>query len=304
MENLPFHHPGLFYKGNLHTHSTNSDGDFPVAEVIRRYRQQDYDFLAMSDHFLERYGYPVTDTRAFRDATFTTLIAAELHLGKTLNDEMWHVLAVGLPLGFAAPAAGEGIIELSRRAADAGAFLGIVHPAWYGLQAEDARILPFAHAIEIYNHGSQVESERGGGWDLCDVLLNEGRRVRAFATDDAHHLTHDIFGAWVEVKAETLTPEAILDSLKAGRFYSSQGPALHDIRVERDEIVVESSPASAVVVSGQGSRSERVLGKGLTEARLPLRRFRDAWFRVSVVDDHGRRAWSNPVWLDRGERLT
>ena len=297
MQALPFSAPGRFYKGNLHTHSTRSDGDFPVEEVVRRYRRHDYDFLALSDHFLERYDYPVTDTRAFRDETFTTLVAAELHLGKTLNDEMWHVLAVGLPLDFARPAPDEDIVALARRAADAGAFIGIVHPAWYGLQPDDARLLPFAHAVEIYNHGSQVKNERGGGWDLCDVLLNEGRRVLAFATDDAHHLTHDAFAAWVQVKAESLDPDAILEGLRAGRFYSSQGPQLHDIRVEGDEIVVECSPANAIVVCGRGSRSESELGAGLTGARLPLRRFRNAYFRVVVVDDRGQRAWSNPVWL-------
>ena len=34
MENNPFALPGHFYKGNLHTHSTNSDGRLPPEEVI------------------------------------------------------------------------------------------------------------------------------------------------------------------------------------------------------------------------------------------------------------------------------
>jgi len=269
-----------------------------MSEVIRRYRLQDYDFLALSDHFLERYGYPVTDTRGQRSDDFTTLIAAELHAGKTLNDELWHVLAVGLPLDFAPPGNGEGIVDLAGRAAGAGAFIGIVHPAWYGLQPDDARILDFAHAVEVYNHGSEVENDRGDGWGLCDILLNEGRRIQAFATDDAHHLTHDAFGGWIWVKADELTPEALLESLKTGHFYSSQGPKIYDIRVDGDEIAVECSPASVVVASGRGSRGEKALGTGMTGARLPLRRFKNAYFRVTVVDDHGRKAWSNAVWLD------
>jgi len=298
MENLPFQQPGKFYKGNLHTHCTNSDGAWPVEEVIRRYRLHDYDFLAMSDHFMERYNYPVTDTRAFRDEKFTTLISAELHLGKMLNDELWHVLAVGIPLDFEPPKEGEDIVAISKRAADAGAFLGIVHPTWYGLQPDDARILPFAHAVEVYNHGSEVENDRGDGWGLCDVLLNEGRRVQAFATDDAHLLTHDVFGGWIHVKAESLEPDALLESLKAGRFYSSQGPQIYDIRIEGEEVVVDCSPASAIMLSGRGSRATKEMGKGMTSARLPLKRFKDAYFRVTVVDDHGRKAWSNAVWMN------
>jgi hypothetical protein len=45
-----------------------SDGDYPVEGV--------YDFLAISDHFLEHYDCPRTDTRPFRLEDFTTLIAA------------------------------------------------------------------------------------------------------------------------------------------------------------------------------------------------------------------------------------
>ena len=37
-------------KGNLHAHTTFSDGRRPVHEVIARYRALDYDFLAITDH--------------------------------------------------------------------------------------------------------------------------------------------------------------------------------------------------------------------------------------------------------------
>jgi len=62
MNNLHFSFPGRFYKGNLQTHCTCSDGDYPVDEVVQRYREKGYDLLAMSDYFLECYDYPVTDT--------------------------------------------------------------------------------------------------------------------------------------------------------------------------------------------------------------------------------------------------
>jgi len=297
MNSQPFNLPGQFFKGNLHTHCTESDGDYPAEEVVKRYRQQGYDFLALSDHFLERYGYPITDTRPYRTNRFTTLTAAELHVGKTLNDEVWHVLAVGIPLDFAPPEKDEDIVGISTRAANLGAFIGIVHPAWYGLQPDDARMLPVAHAIEIYNHGSEVENDRGDGWSLCDVLLNEGRRIFAYATDDAHHMTHDAFGGWIHVKAENLDPDSILHGIKLGHFYSSQGPHIYDIRIENDDVVVDCSPASVVIASGRGSRATKQMGAGLTHVRLPLKRFKDAHLRITVVDQRNRKAWSNPVWL-------
>ena len=46
MNSQPFNLPGQFFKGNLHTHCTESDGDYSAEEVVKRYRQQGYDFLA------------------------------------------------------------------------------------------------------------------------------------------------------------------------------------------------------------------------------------------------------------------
>jgi predicted metal-dependent phosphoesterase TrpH len=41
---------GNFYKGNLHCHSTNSDGKLSVDELVTMYRNQGYHFLCLSEH--------------------------------------------------------------------------------------------------------------------------------------------------------------------------------------------------------------------------------------------------------------
>ena len=46
MQNLPFARSGRFFKGNMHTHCTNSDGVHPLETVCRGYREQGYDFKA------------------------------------------------------------------------------------------------------------------------------------------------------------------------------------------------------------------------------------------------------------------
>ena len=65
------------------------------------YRDAGYDFLALTDHFLPKYGFPIVDTRPFRTNRFTTLLGAEVHAPATELGEMWHILAVGLPADFA-----------------------------------------------------------------------------------------------------------------------------------------------------------------------------------------------------------
>jgi hypothetical protein len=42
--------PLRWYKGNTHTHTLNSDGDSTPDEVVKWYREHDYDFLVLTDH--------------------------------------------------------------------------------------------------------------------------------------------------------------------------------------------------------------------------------------------------------------
>lgn len=297
--------PGRFWRGNLHTHSNRSDGALEPAEVCRRYRAEGYDFIALTDHFLGMFDYPITDTTAFRGAGFTTILGAELHSGAMANGELWHILAVGLPADFAPaqaphfrPVEGqESGAEIAARAVRAGAFVAIAHPQWSGLTLADARMIEAAHAVEIYNHGCAEGCDRADGFSIADLLLSEGRRLTLVATDDAHFTEPDHFGGWVMVKARENSPEALLAALKAGHFYSSQGPELRAVRVVGEAVEVECSAVRSVVIQGRGTGAKAVHGQSMTRALVPLERLGDSpWFRVSVIDHAGRRAWSNPYW--------
>lgn len=300
-----FSAPGRFWRGNLHTHSTLSDGVLPPSEVCRRYRAEGYDFMALTDHFVGRYGYPVADTVPFRAEGFTTLIGAELHSGPMSNGELWHILAVGLPPDFAPGNAPDFRVlpgmetgpEIAARAVAAGAFVAIAHPQWSGLTLADARSIAAAHAVEVYNHGCAMGCDRPDGFAIADLLLTEGRDLSLIATDDAHFSEPDHFGGWVMVKATENTPEALLAALKSGQFYSSQGPELRDVVVEGDRVIVESSAVVSVIAQGAGTGAKAVHGQSMTRTEVPLERLgASPWLRVSVIDAAGRRAWSNPVW--------
>jgi hypothetical protein len=298
MDIAPFARKGRFWRGNQHTHSTRSDGALPPDAVADFYKDAGYDFLALTDHFWEVYGFPITDTRALRTKKFTTLIGAEIHAPLTSKNRDWHVVAVGLPLDFAPWTSGETMQAMSARAHAAGAFIGIAHPQWYGLTTADALSLPLAHAVEVYNHGCAIDCDRGDGFVVLEEVLATGKRLTAYAADDAHFQTPDAGGGWVMVKAEALEPELLLAALKQGDFYSSQGPQIHDIAVANNEVHVACSGAKSVVISGSGSGSHSVHGQGLERATLPLDRWgEEEYFRVTVTDDKGRRAWSNPIWL-------
>ena len=292
-----FQRPGRFFRGNLHTHSDRSDGMLTPEAVVAHYRDAGYDFLALTDHFLPRYDFPIVDTRPFRTNRFTTILGAEVHAPANSQDEAWHILCVGLPEDFPPTGERETGAALAQRAADAGAFVAIAHPQWSSLSIEDGRALPMAHAVEVYNHTCALESGRGDGAALLDQLMNEGRDILAVATDDAHFRYADACGAWVMVKAEENEPSALLGALKSGDFYSSQGPLIHSAEIAGGALHVECSPAVSIAAVGRGSRSVHIHGRQLTRGEIALEHFAGDWFRFVVSDAAGRWAWSNPVRL-------
>jgi hypothetical protein len=297
--NLPFDKPGRFWRGNLHTHSNRSDGGLPPEAVCGMYRDAGYDFLAVTDHFREKYRYPVTDTRALRTREFTTLTGAELHGPRTEFSSEWHIIAAGLPLDFEPPGDGETGPELARRARAAGAFIGMAHPAASLLTRQDADSLDAAHAVEVYN-ALGAREDRADSWHLTDLLLGAGRRLTAYAADDAHFNIPDPPGckAWVQVRAESLDPGELLAALKAGHYYSSTGPELHAVELDDDKITVRCTAAEWVLITGPVPGRTVCDGPGLTECELSLDWFADSpYVRVTVADASGGRAWTNPIWL-------
>ena len=309
MRPIAFSKPGKFYRGNIHTHSTESDGALDPAEVCRRYKAKGYDFISLTDHFMGMFGYPVTDTHPFRDDDFTTILGVELHSGANSLGEIWHILAVGLPLDFA-PSNSPGNDplpdqetgpEIAQRAANAGAFVAIAHPEWSGLSEADMKSIESAHAVEVYNHGCEVECDRASGLHAADILAQSGKRVNFIATDDAHFRYGDMdaFGGWVMVKAEANDPDALLSALKDGAMYASTGPEIHDIEIDGDEVRVKCSPSEGIAVLGQTAATVGDFGDDLTEACLDISRLKDSpWIRITVFGPHGKRAWSNPIWRD------
>ena len=300
MNQLPFDKPGTFWKGNLHTHSTNSDGKRSSEEVCAIYREAGYDFLALTDHFLAQYNFPLSDTRAMRTDDFTTILGAELHAGKTELGDRWHILAVGLPLDFAPPTAEETGPQIAQRAMDAGAYVAIAHPHWYVLTEADALSLGPVHAIEIFNGIAVDANDRADSWHFADILLGKGHRYTVCATDDCHFqpLRSDFARGWVHVKSEACTPDALLNALKMGHYYSSTGPQIHDIQVVPGaKVIVRCSPVSAIFLTGIRATSVFTHGQGMVEAELSLAKFRSPYGWITIRDAHGERAWSNPIWL-------
>ena len=76
-----------FFKGNLHTHTTRSDGELSPERVVALYRDAGYDFLALTDHRL-------VGNASYRDGGM--LVLGGIELDYELSTEVVHIVGVGL----------------------------------------------------------------------------------------------------------------------------------------------------------------------------------------------------------------
>jgi hypothetical protein len=123
------------------------------------------------------------------------------------------------------------------------------------------------------------------------------------AGDDAHFtFPADRFGGWIEVWAEELDPAPLLASLRAGAYYSTQGPRLKRLGRDGDRLEVATSAVQAIALGGPGNRwldgitALDANGGRVDYATFDLSAFNGSYCRVTVIDGVGRRAWSNPIW--------
>ncbi len=101
------------------------------------------------------------------------------------------------------------------------------------------------------------------------------------------------------VKAQENSPQALLAALKAGEYYSSTGPQIHDIRITKTSVEVDCTPVVSILVQGHGSSMTYLRGEARTTGHLSLERLTNSpWIRITVIDRAGKRAWSNPIWVD------
>jgi hypothetical protein len=185
----------------------------------------------------------------------------------------------------------------------AGAHVVLLHPGLNGLAVDAVEGAPI-HAVEIHNHNLfSSQPDRANGAYMVDGLLERGRRIAINAGDDAHFaFPGDRFGAWVEVWAAQLEPDALLASLAAGSYYSTQGPRFERLELDGQQLRVGTTPAHSIALGGAGGRwleASTVVhehGAPVSEASFDLSAFRGSYCRVTVLDREGRRAWSNPIW--------
>ena len=132
---------------------------------------------------------------------------------------------------------------------------------------------------------------------VLDQILNHGKKINIIATDDSHFHIDDAFGGWVRVKSEINSEEPILEALKNGNYYSSQGPDFKNIKIQNGRLEVLCSPVEKIIVSGYGSASIYKNKTSMESAVFNLGLLpQEKWLRITIIDNKGKKAWTNPIY--------
>lgn len=291
---------GRFLTGNIHCHTDQSDGLETVEGVISSYRDAGHDFICITDHYEAKFGWKITDASRYSSPDFVVIPGTELSSADWIEPDCYWINAIGLDPSFSPPHPGESKLETIARAHRAGAFMVLLHPGLNNLGLEKAGTIEHVHAVEIENTSMRLTfPDATSGIYILDGLLKLGRKVNIATGDDAHGFHKwDRFENLTRVRAKHLDDGSIVAALKAGHFYSSQGPEIRNIKIGSGQIEIDAPGMRAIAISGMNwLDTKSVQGDPVDNAKFSLDAFADSYVRITIVDAAGKRAWSNPIYL-------
>ena len=279
------------FKSSLHNHSTVSDGTHTPQEIIRIYADNGYDVFAFSDHQITN---PIAD---YNNCNMTLISGIELHPHGP-RGTIWHLLALGVPKDF------PGEFATAQEAIDAvNAVNGAIfcaHPEWCGIKSGDIAELKGLAGLEVFN-----SSCRYNGKSNNETVWNELTDMHiiypTLAVDDTHTNT-ELFGGWTMIVAPDRSPESIIQALKSGSFYATQGPEFTRLSFENGIFEAEFSEVEEAILIGESYTGYKACMPGdnklVTSMRQDINKRtspNELRYRCRIKDTRGRYAWS-PVF--------
>lgn len=218
--------PG-WYRGDLHTHTTHSDGQSSVPELIQVARDRGLDFLALTDH---------NTVSGLREIAYCSQPDLLVVGGLELTTFWGHALCLGAHewIDWRVRPGEGGMARIAAEAYGRGQVLVIAHPRSIGdpdctgcrwLYPE---MMPgTARVIEVWNGPWNGDSGNEEALALWYDWLNQGVRMVATAGTDIHggQAGGGPLGYSV-VYADSLSEAGLLRALRAGHLYLSSGPRL------------------------------------------------------------------------------
>jgi len=316
MKNYFYGSGGNMYKANLHCHTTDSDGRLTPEEIKNIYMAEGYSIVAYTDH---HSGSGFVRREHLNEKNFLAINSCEVDLNQKRGDKRviskvktyhFNLYATDPDMEAQPP-----ILEMDYNdirainqyiadRTDEGFLVCYNHPYWSLQDYSDYSGLKGCFAMEIYNHGCEVvDGYYGYHPQVYDEMLRRGNRIFCVSADDNHNrypsgdARWDSFGGFVMVNCAGLTYGGVMDALRRGDFYSSQGPEIYEIYEKAGVLNVSCSAVDLIVAFTDGRKSHVRRGDGITSAAFELTGD-ERYVRIMCRDDKKTDANSNAYWLE------
>lgn len=280
-----------FRKANFHCHTTCSDGQVTPEKCMEIYQNAGYDILAITDHRRLTLPEKVPDG---------LMMIPGIELDFRLPTQWVHVLGLGMDEEIVTAWDSAGTPQ---QAVDTVNRLGgvavLAHPQWSLNTPEFIASVRNLCGTEIWNSVSTVpyNADRADSSGLLDVTWSSfGGLMPVFANDDSHFYGSEMTVGATMVQPEEMTRKSVLDALRKGRFYATQGPRIHQIEVSDSTVSVRCSEAETIIfvsntpwVGGRTRTGHSMTGSVYTVNPM------DRYVRIEILDADGRKAWSAPI---------
>ena len=321
---------GTFYKANLHSHSTISDGKNTPEEMKNYYKAHGYQILALTDHellvdhsdlndpdflMLTGYEYAIIEPKPYRyaktielniyprDPHNTTHVC--FNPKNVIHGEKWRCETLSYRGEiYQREFTIENIQQVIDAARDNDCIVSLNHPAYSWITPEFFGQLQGLFAMEIHNQGCYYDSSEFSP-QMYQQMLFMGHRISPLAADDNHEaMVYDDpvdlrpWGFNV-IKAPALTHEAVVAAMERGDLYASQGPLFHELYIEDGMLHVACDGVKAIVLRTKNRFYKELhapVGEVLTEAAFPVPDDEFMW--IEIIDGHGRHACTRGYFRD------
>ena len=308
-----------YFKANLHTHSTISDGKLTPEEVKESYKALGYQILCLTDH------NTIVNHSDMNEPDFLMLTGAEIninsehyqkHKGQTYHlnliakdpDNLWFPAKRPRPFTVSEELDSkiqydtmdirynpDSINAMIAKANENGFLVMYNHPTWSCQTYPDYAPLKGLWGMEVRNTECCLLGHNENNFRVYKDLLTQGNCVFPLGTDDMHS-PRALGQSWIMVGASDLRYSSVIEALEKGDFYMSCGPEITSLWVEDDVLKVTCSDARQINIETYGRRAKVFTAESelLREAEFPLDTFlaeadgdSDAFIYITVTAPDG-----------------
>ena len=281
-----------WYKGQVHTHTTQSDGELTSQQMTQKYHDLGYSFVVITDH------NKVTPVDHLSASDFLVFTGEEVS-----TDAHWGAIDLKTTID-PGQLTGQQCID---RINGQSAIPVLNHPrwSWINFSKQDVLALQNIDHMEIYNTITCNIWSYLDYTELWDEVLSSGRKIYGVATDDFHNVQEEnhwyLNVGWIMVAAPSLTRENILYALRNGDFYSSTGPVFTELKNDNGLVTVDVDKSCTIKFIGKnGQVFKEVKGTSAIYQATGV----EGYVRVDAVNSANKHAWSQPlIFYGSGDML-